>query len=105
MKLIIVTTFFPHKCDPVRAVFIKCLADELANYFDIEVVSPLAYTPFFLINKGLRDCLNSLPKYEEYSGLRVHRPRYFVFPGFGFINGLTYAIGVYSTIKKLIIKL
>lgn len=101
MKIVIITSYFPNACNPVRAIFIKYLAMQLATYAEVEIISPLPYVPFFLAKLANYKCIRGIPRVEQCGDIIVHRPRYLVVPKTEIFNGIMYALGIFKTLSGI----
>ena len=100
MRVVIVTTYYPNSCDPVRAIFIKHLSEELSKYSTVDIVSPVAYVPFRSLSDK-NNCLSTIQKESKSGDINIFYPRFMVIPGLEFLNGLMFSTSIYRIIKKL----
>lgn len=98
MRILIITTYYPNECDPVRAVFVRHLANELVKYSGVDVVSPVPTLP---LNLGRGQCIKSIPDFKTVDGMTVYYPRFMTIPGMEMLNGISYSLGILKIVKKL----
>ena len=90
VKVLTFSYCFPRKDNPNWCIQALRRRVALARVVDLEVVSPV---PTFPVYTGLKS--GPIAKREEIAGLKVHRPRYFYFPGIlKDLDGLFYGTGL-----------
>lgn len=82
-RILVVSTCYPDPMRPGLGNYIERQMLELAARpgIEVEVVVPLARAPFPLSRLDPRNRFDTLPRREIRGGLRLHRPRFPVFPG------------------------
>lgn len=99
--LVVLTTFFPNREFPHRTVFLRNLVRELpALVGSVTVVAPVPYAPPWPASQRFRQ-LRRVPFREEIDGMTVLHPRYLVVPRIDALSGLTYALAVLPTLRRL----
>lgn len=106
MNILVITRWFPNKCDQAKCVFTKNILDAQVNYtnYDYTLISPTPYFPKvdlpFIPEKFKK--LSKLECKENGNGYDIYRPKYFKLPyplGKG-SEWYTYFKSVLSTIKR-----
>jgi teichuronic acid biosynthesis glycosyltransferase TuaC len=100
MRVAVVTTFYPNAAEPHRAVFVRNLVGALERHVPVTVVSPVPYAPPGR-NPRWRG-LRGIPRRAQDSQREVLHPRYAVIPKVARLSGLTYFLGVFGTLKRLV---
>ena len=103
MRILTFTTLFPNSLAPDFGVFLLQRVSHLAKRGgnDVEVVAPLPYAPGFL-RRTSRGYVSAVPKTETIAGLRLHHPRYALFPGISMpIHGLLIYAGCLNLVRSL----
>jgi teichuronic acid biosynthesis glycosyltransferase TuaC len=85
LRVLTLSTLFPNSAQPTLGVFVERQTLGLAARDDVEleVIAPIGLPVWPLLLHPHYAPLRRLPIEEEYRGLRVHRPRYRVWPVFG----------------------
>jgi glycosyltransferase involved in cell wall biosynthesis len=85
LRVLTLSTLFPNAAEPVLGVFVERQTLGLAARpeVELEVVAPVGLPRWPLSLHPHYAARARLPLEEEHKGLRVHRPRYPVWPGFG----------------------
>jgi teichuronic acid biosynthesis glycosyltransferase TuaC len=85
LRVLTLSTLFPHAAQPTLGVFVERQTLGLAALPDTEVqlVSPIGLPPWPLSRHPHYAPRAALPREEDWKGLRVHRPRFRVWPRFG----------------------
>ena len=85
LRVLTLSTLFPHAARPTLGVFVERQILGLATRADValEVVSPVGLPVWPLSRHPHYAPLAALPQTEAWKGLRVHRPRYRVWPRIG----------------------
>jgi teichuronic acid biosynthesis glycosyltransferase TuaC len=93
LRVLTLSTLFPDAARPTFGVFVERQTLGLAALPDVavEVVAPIGRPPGPLARRGPWAALRDLPAQEEWKGLTVHRPRFPVLPGVGWLNPLSIA--------------
>lgn len=99
VQVLIVTTFFPNAAKPQRSVFVRNLVQAMKRHCDVEVIAPVPYAPPFGIRPEWR-VQKLIPSHETVDGIDVRHPRFAVVPKLGLFSGLSYFLGVVSTIRR-----
>lgn len=98
--LITVTTFFPNSADRHRAIFVANLVRALRRLCEVSVVSPVVYAPPVRCIRKWR-ALRNIAAREIVDDAVVFHPRFAVFPKLAWLSGVTYCLGILSTIDRL----
>ena len=93
----IVTTFYPNRADPTRAIFVENLTRELRRECRLHIVAPVPLAPPTARWAAWRD----IPYLERRKGLGVVHPRFLVLPRLEVFNALSYALGVLPILARL----
>jgi len=85
LRVLTLATLFPNGLRPTLGVFVERQTRALAARLDVEVrvVAPVGLPAWPLSLHPHYAPLRGLPLCEDWNGLRVHRPRYRVWPKFG----------------------
>jgi teichuronic acid biosynthesis glycosyltransferase TuaC len=85
LRVLTLATLFPNGLRPTLGIFVERQTQALAARADveIEVVAPVGLPPWPLSLHPHYAPLRDLPREEVWNGLRVHRPRYRVWPKIG----------------------
>jgi glycosyltransferase involved in cell wall biosynthesis len=95
--ILLLTSEYPNREEPVRSVFNREIAINLKKYAEVKVVAPVIWLPRFLGHKN-----NRIPAYENIDGIDVYHPRYLFFPKVGrFLHGLLYYVSIRSQFEKM----
>lgn len=88
LRVLTLSTLFPDAARPTFGVFVERQTLGLAALPDVEVevVAPIGRPPGPLARRGAWAALADLPARETWKGLTVHRPRFPVVPGVGWLN-------------------
>lgn len=83
LRVLTLATLFPNGLRPTLGVFVERQTQALAarGDVDVRVVAPVGLPAWPLALHPHYAPLRALPAEEEWNGLRVHRPRYRVWPG------------------------
>jgi glycosyltransferase involved in cell wall biosynthesis len=100
MKVAVVTTFFPNRSDPYRAIFIRHLVRAMADKAHVTVVSPIPLAPAWP-RRAAWMALRAIPAEDECDGIHVVHPRYLVVPRLDALSGATFGLGVYHPLRAL----
>ena len=103
MRVLTFTSLFPNVVTPNSGIFIFQRTSHLAarpgNF--VEVIAPVPYLPKLLRNTR-RGSFASVPNTETVGKLRVHHPRYLLWPGISMpLHGLLMFFGCLATARKL----
>ena len=79
MKVLVVSTMFPNRAQPVHAVFVRNRVSRVAERCDVRVLSPIPWFPFGGLLKRYRH-RRSIPRRDEFEGLRAEYPRFLSIP-------------------------
>src|SRR3954463_11515498 len=85
LRVLILSSLFPHAGKPVFGNFVERQALALAarDGVEVRIVSPIGLPPWpGRYHPHYRDRA-ALPLVEDWKGLKVHRPRFSVVPGLG----------------------
>ena len=93
----LVTTFYPNRADPTRAVFVENLARELRHECRLHIVSPVPFAPPTARWAAWRN----IPRLDRRHGLCILHPRFLVLPRLEVFNALSYALGVLPLLARL----
>jgi teichuronic acid biosynthesis glycosyltransferase TuaC len=99
MRIALVTSFYPNRAEPVRAVFVRNLVLALRCYASVTVISPVPYAPPLRLPKW--QALRSIPRDVRDEGYTVAHPRYLVVPKLDSCSGITYFAGILGTLRRL----
>lgn len=85
LRVLTLSTLFPHRAQPTLGVFVERQVLGLAALDDVEVevVSPVGLPPWPLAFHPHYNARRKLPRSEVWKGLLVHRPRFPVLPRIG----------------------
>jgi teichuronic acid biosynthesis glycosyltransferase TuaC len=103
MRVLSFTTLFPNSADPTHAIFVY---QRLAHFArrpgnELKVVAPIPYVPSS-IRMGRYRALSGVPPREQFGGLSVWHPRYFLLPGISMpLHGLLMFLGSLSLVRRL----
>lgn len=97
LRIVTVTTFFPNSADPHRTVFVANLVRAMRRHVPVFVVAPVPLAPPF----GQWRVQAGIPRVETIGGIEVAHPRFVVVPKLGWLNGLTFALGVVTHLARL----
>jgi len=91
MRVLTLTTLYPNRRQPARAIFIHERMRHVARVCDLEVVAPVA------LGRGA-----GIAWEEELDGVRVRHPRYVALPGrWPRLNPLAIAAGSWRIVRRL----
>lgn len=79
MKVLVVSTMFPNRVQPVHAVFVRNRVAAVAKRCNVQVLSPVPYFPFGSLLRKYRHRGNIL-RHDRIDGIDVHYPRFLSFP-------------------------
>lgn len=81
LKILTFASLFPSSVNPINGIFVYQRSAHLAkrNGNAVQVVSPVPYLPRWLDNPRWGG-VNNIPAKEDYGGLTVYHPRYFLLP-------------------------
>ena len=106
MKILTVTTLFPHVNNPKHGVFIETRLRQLRRQYpdvEIKVIAPIPYFPFKHPLFGDYAQYANAPDCEVRFGMEVYHPRYFVVPKIGMtLTPQTLAHTVLRQAKRLL---
>ena len=105
IKTLLFSTLFPSSVRPVHGIFVETRLRELLKTGEVEtkVVAPVPWFPFSGKHFGEYGRFAATPYFEQWNGIDVFHPRYFLPPKVGMnIAPHTLARGAITTIKKLI---
>jgi teichuronic acid biosynthesis glycosyltransferase TuaC len=93
LRVLTLSTLFPDAARPTFGVFVERQTLGLAALPDVavEMVAPIGRPPGPLGRRGPWAALDALPEREIWKGLSVHRPRFPILPGVGWLNPLSIA--------------
>ncbi|HEX8525555.1 glycosyltransferase, partial [Allosphingosinicella sp.] len=82
LRVLTLSTLFPSSAEPTLGVFVERQTLGLAARPDVEleIVSPIGLPPWPLSLHPHYSARAALPREERWKGLRIHRPRYSVWP-------------------------
>ena len=85
LRVLTLSTLFPHGAAPNFGIFVERQTAELASRAeaDVTVINPVGVPPWPLSRLGQYQALNALPEHEEWRGLDVYRPRFRLIPKIG----------------------
>ncbi|HET8611912.1 MAG TPA: glycosyltransferase, partial [Sphingomonas sp.] len=88
LRVLTLSTLYPDSARPRFGLFVERQTRALAALPDVEVevVAPIGLPPGPLKHHSRWRGLLDLPEREEWSGLKVHRPRFPILPGLGAAN-------------------
>lgn len=99
MRIIIITNLYPNLLEPNRATFNRSQFRELAQYCDLKIIAPIAWTDR-LANWANKK--GSIPQQEFIDTIEVFHPTYFFPPKvFRPIYGLCYWLSIFGTFTKI----
>jgi teichuronic acid biosynthesis glycosyltransferase TuaC len=105
IKTLLFSTLFPSSVRPVHGIFVETRLRELLKTGEVEtkVVAPVPWFPFSGKRFGEYGRFAATPYFEQWNGIDVFHPRYFLPPKVGMnIAPYTLARGAITTIRKLI---
>jgi glycosyltransferase involved in cell wall biosynthesis len=97
LPVVVLTTFFPNPRDPHRTPFLRHLVRALDAHCAVRVVAPVPRRP----QVGPWRDAAPVPEVERHDGVELVHPRYLAVPGLHWLSGLTYYLGVRSTLRAL----
>jgi glycosyltransferase involved in cell wall biosynthesis len=101
LRLVVVTTFFPNSSAPQRTLFVKNLVQAMRRQCQVlAVVAPVPYAPPFAPVPRWQ-AMRRVGAREQVDGVQVEHPRFAAVPGLTFLNGLGYAVSLWSTLRRL----
>jgi teichuronic acid biosynthesis glycosyltransferase TuaC len=100
LRVAVVSTFFPNASTPYRTLFVRHLVTALAERSDVTVIAPVPYAPPWPPRARWR-ALRSIPYRAQSGSSPVQHPRYIVVPKVEAFSGLTYALAVAPTLRRL----
>ncbi|MBI3776086.1 MAG: glycosyltransferase [Gammaproteobacteria bacterium] len=100
MRIATVTTFFPNAADPQRAVFVANLVSAMRRIHDVDVIAPVPYVPPWL-RVARWSPLRRIPRREWIGNIEVEHPRFVAVPRAGSLSGLTYALAILPSLRRL----
>lgn len=95
--IIVITTFYPNKIHPQRAVFTENLVKSISKYCKVTVISPV---PFFPGIKRTQQA-NKIPLIENRNGIEIHHPRFLSIPKLEMLSTITYFLGTLGSLSNL----
>jgi teichuronic acid biosynthesis glycosyltransferase TuaC len=101
MHVALVTTFYPNRAEPLRAVFVRNLAIALEAHAKITVVSPVPYAPPFP-KRPRWIALRAIPERVSDGSRTVFHPRFVAVPKLTALNGATYGSAVAPVLRQLV---
>ena len=101
--LVVFTTLFPSRAEPVAGVFIKERMFRVAKHLPITVVAPQPWFPLLgLVRRFKPGYRPSRETFEVVDGIEVHRPRFFALPGvLRRLDGFFIALGSLALLRRL----
>ncbi|MCD6185496.1 MAG: glycosyltransferase, partial [Deltaproteobacteria bacterium] len=100
MKVIVMSHMFPNKVLPNSGIFVKERIKHIASKVNIVMVAPVPIFPMLSI-AGKYKGINEIEKVENFEGLYVLHPRYFLIPRYcKYFDGYLYYCSLNSFIKK-----
>jgi glycosyltransferase involved in cell wall biosynthesis len=101
--LVVFTTLFPSRAEPVAGVFIKERMFRVAKHLPITVVAPQPWFPLLGLVRRFRPGYRpEREAFEVVEGIEVHRPRFFALPGvLRRLDGFFIALGSLSLLRRL----
>lgn len=79
MKILVVSTMFPNRAEPVHAVFVHNRVAHVAKHCEVRVLSPIPYFPLAWLLKRYSH-RRSIPKRDRIGELDVQYPRFLSIP-------------------------
>jgi glycosyltransferase involved in cell wall biosynthesis len=103
VRLLVLSTNFPSKEQPVAGVFIRERMFRVAQHLPIVVVAPQAWFPLQGLIRFFRPHFRRMAaSFEMMDGIEVHRPRFLCVPGIlKWSDGFLMAVSIYLTVRKL----
>lgn len=85
MRILSIATLFPNPVKPSFGVFVGNQMRAVSALKDVEltIVSPIGVPPWPLTNRAPYDRLAALPEVSDAAGLRVHYPKFRLYPKLG----------------------
>jgi teichuronic acid biosynthesis glycosyltransferase TuaC len=101
LRVLVLSTLFPDASRPNFGIFVERQSLALGERSDValRVVAPLGIPPAPLDRLPRYRAIAALPKSEDWKGLRVHRPRFRVYPG---TNGRFHARALANAVTPLL---
>jgi teichuronic acid biosynthesis glycosyltransferase TuaC len=101
--LVVFTTLFPSRAEPVAGVFIKERMFRVAKHLPITVVAPQPWFPLLgLVRRFKPGYRPEREIFEVVDGIEVHRPRFFALPGvLRRLDGFFIALGSLALLRRL----
>jgi glycosyltransferase involved in cell wall biosynthesis len=98
MNILVFTTLFPNKAEPIRGVFVKERVRHFQESANVRVVAPVgSYTKFKFRRKG-----KEVPPEEKIEGLVVYHPSFFYIPGlFKALDGIFLFLSSLLPLRRL----
>ena len=101
-RILIVTSLFPNKINPINGIFVYNQVQSLKKSLCINVISPIPWVPKLMgLNRTKEYSLN--PNFEELNKIPVFYPRFLIFPKqilFPFI-WVFYLLTVWKTMRNV----
>jgi teichuronic acid biosynthesis glycosyltransferase TuaC len=101
VRICLVTTFFPNRAMPRRAVFVRNLAVALQARVALTVVAPVPFAPP-LPGVSRWKLLRSIELRAADGPLAVYHPRFVAVPKLEALNGVSYGLGVLRLLRSLV---
>ena len=101
--LVVFSTLFPSRAEPVAGVFIKERMFRVAKHLPVTVVAPQPWFPLLgLVRRFKPGYRPAREVFEVVDGIEVHRPRFFALPGVGRrLDGVFIALGSLALLRRL----
>jgi teichuronic acid biosynthesis glycosyltransferase TuaC len=101
--LLVWSSLFPSAAQPQAGIFIQERMFRVARRLPIAVIAPQPWFPLQSLIRIFRPAFRPpLPIHEQRSGIEIHRPYYFSFPGFlKRLDGRLMAYGSLGTARRL----
>jgi glycosyltransferase involved in cell wall biosynthesis len=101
--LVVLSSLFPSSDQPLAGIFVRERMFRVARALPLTVVSPQPWFPGqSLLRRWRPGYRPDRARFETQSGIEVHRPRFFAFPGvLRRFDGFFMALAVYATMRRL----